>query len=61
MMLTAYLEQHFLQSKPDLQFAFERLLDVEDDLLWDWLSGQKPPADGSLAEVVVRVRQQHPA
>jgi len=57
-MLGGFLESSFLTLKLDQQYAFERLLECEDDSLWDWLSGLKDPADGALREVVEKIRTQ---
>ena len=56
-LLSAFLEKGFPEQTPPVQQAFRRLLDSEDDVLWDWLSGQVRPDDEELRDVVRRVRQ----
>lgn len=55
-MLGGFLEAGFTALKLDQQYAFERLLECEDDQLWDWLSGKSLPLDGALREVVETIR-----
>jgi antitoxin CptB len=55
-MLGGFLESRFRGLKLDQQYAFERLLECEDDVLWDWLSGHSKPQDGALNEVVEAIR-----
>lgn len=37
--------------------AFARLLESEDDRLWEWLTGRAVPADPELADAVRRIRR----
>lgn len=37
--------------------AFSRLLESEDDRLWDWLTGRSDPDHRDVADAVRRVRQ----
>ena len=55
-LLTRFLEQQFSRQPVAVRNAFVRLLDAPDDRLWDWLSGQKRPRSGELADVVKRIR-----
>jgi antitoxin CptB len=36
--------------------SLDQLLDLEDDLLWDWLSGREIPPQKDLARLVERIR-----
>ena len=36
--------------------SLDRLLDVEDDVLWSWLSGRDVPQQKDLAGLVERIR-----
>ena len=55
-LLSAFLEG-LPEQTPPVQQAFRKLLESEDDLLWDWLSGRAQPNDEELKDVVRRVRQ----
>ncbi len=55
-MLGGFLETSFVTLTLDQQYAFERLLECEDDQLWDWLSGAQIAADGALREVIEKIR-----
>lgn len=35
--------------------GFERLLDQEDDVLFDWISGRNLPPDAAMAELIRRI------
>lgn len=37
--------------------AFARLLECEDDRLWEWLFGRRVPDEAELADAVRRIRQ----
>jgi antitoxin CptB len=39
------------------QEAYRRLLDCEDQDIWEWLRGFKLPDDENLARIVLQVRQ----
>ncbi|TDJ33639.1 MAG: hypothetical protein E2O56_03510 [Gammaproteobacteria bacterium] len=56
-LLSRFLERDFADQAEPVQEAFRGLLDSEDDVLWDWLSGRAQPDDEELRDVVRRVRQ----
>lgn len=59
-MLCGFLDGGYADLSADLQHAFDRLLDLEDDVLWAALTAQRGLADPMLAEVVSAVRAAHP-
>ncbi len=52
-----WLEQHYDGSDPALQAAFARLLECEDDQLWDWMTGRSDPDTNDLLGIVCVLRQ----
>lgn len=57
--LTRWLDRCFsLASVQDRQ-NFERLLQVEDDRLWDWVLGRTTPEDPELHALIERLRDAH--
>ena len=58
-MLLRWLEQGWPEADEAQRRAFARLLELEDDLLWDWLGGQIRPDDG-LAVIVDEIRALKP-
>ena len=54
--LAAYIDR--LQATPSTRKAqaFSKLLDCEDDQLWDWLSGRERCPDSQLGEIIDDVR-----
>ncbi|HSH27456.1 MAG TPA: succinate dehydrogenase assembly factor 2 [Wenzhouxiangella sp.] len=57
-MLGGWLEACWGEAGEDLREAFERLLEVEDDRLWDWLLGRSRP-EPELASIVEAIRARH--
>ncbi len=55
-LLERYLDQGWAAATPDERAAFERLLDAEDDALWDWCLGHARPSDPALDAAVQRLR-----
>ncbi|MEE4638836.1 MAG: succinate dehydrogenase assembly factor 2 [Wenzhouxiangella sp.] len=55
-LLTRWLEQRWPSAGQQRRDAFERLLQSEDDQLWDWLLGRSRPDSIDLAEIVDDVR-----
>jgi antitoxin CptB len=48
-MLGQWLEQVWPEASPENRSNFQRLLDQEDDAIWDWMMGRvEPPEDLSL-------------
>lgn len=58
--LERYLDRAWPAASADERAAFERLLDTEDDVLWDWCQGHGAPADAALGDVVRRLRGHAP-
>lgn len=57
-MLGGWLEQDWSRADDALREAFDRLLEVEDDRLWDWLLGRARPEPG-LEDIVEAIRARH--
>lgn len=57
-MLGGWLDQGWSDADEDLRRAFDRLLDVEDDRLWDWLLGRSEP-EPDLKRIVETIRARH--
>ncbi|RFF31517.1 succinate dehydrogenase assembly factor 2 [Wenzhouxiangella sediminis] len=57
-MLGGWLEVCWAGAGDDLREAFDRLLEIEDDRLWDWLLGRSDPERG-LEEIVEAIRARH--
>jgi antitoxin CptB len=56
-MLMPFTENHYLTLSEDDQRAYRRLLDCEDQDIWEWLRGFKLPEDKALAEIVLKIRR----
>lgn len=54
-MLLRWLDLRWPEADEASRRAFEALLDREDDLLWDWLSGRGQPTT-ALAAIVAEIR-----
>ncbi len=55
MLLDRWLAQKFA-SASDAQLAvFQRLLDTEDDELWDWMIGKQTPADTEIKALISEI------
>jgi len=57
-MLGSWLEECWSQADARRREAFERLLEVEDDRLWDWLLGRARP-EPELQAIVEAIRARH--
>jgi len=55
-LLGRFLESGYPALSPAQRNAFERLLDVEDNVLWAWLSGRAAASDPELAALVREIR-----
>lgn len=53
-MLGRYLERHADTIPLD---DMERLLECQDDQLWQWLMGRSSPEDGELKRLIVAIRE----
>lgn len=56
-LLGDYMGEHYDQAPPEAQRAYTRLLEQEDDQLWEWLSGKSDPDDDDLKEIVNSIRR----
>lgn len=56
-MLMPFTQNHYQSLSENDQEAYRRLLDCEDQDIWEWLRGFNHPEDEDLARVVLRVRQ----
>ena len=54
-LLQRYLEHGWPQADDRERSVFLRLLEVEDDKLWQWCMGQDRPEDAELHELVQRI------
>ncbi len=55
-LLGRWLDARWAIAGAEMQFAFEQLLECEDDLIWDWLMGRDRP-DPSLHSIVEDIRE----
>lgn len=55
-LLSDWLLHRFDASSDALQRDFARLLECEDDLIWDWLTGRSP-TEPDLADLVKQIRE----
>lgn len=58
-LLGDWLEHGWPQADARRRADFERLLDVQDPDLWDWLMGHAAPADAGFAAIVDEIRARH--
>lgn len=54
-LLARYLERCWAQADVRERASFERLLTIEDDMLWRWFLGREPVVDSELSELVARI------
>ena len=57
-MLQNFFDQHYLQLTKKQQLAFEKLLQCEDQQLYNWLLKQEQPPDTELLEIIELIRHQ---
>ncbi len=57
-MLAGWLEQGWSDADGDLRRSFDRLLEVEDDRLWEWLLGRSEP-EPDCKRIVETIRARH--
>ncbi len=55
-LLSSFLERHYSNLDAAGQRQFSRLLEQEDDRLWDWLSGREHCPDHDLQAIVDVIR-----
>ncbi|HBX26719.1 MAG TPA: succinate dehydrogenase assembly factor 2 [Gammaproteobacteria bacterium] len=56
-MLMPFTRYHYRSLSLDDQQAYRRLLDCDDQDIWEWLRGFQLPEEESLARVVLKIRQ----
>ena len=56
-MLMPFTQNQYLSLSADDQKAYRRLLDNEDQDIWEWLRGFRLPDDQDLARIVLLVRE----
>ena len=56
-MLMPFTQDQYLSLSADDQKAYRRLLDCEDQDIWEWLRGFRLPDDQDLARIVMLVRK----
>ncbi len=54
-LLERWLDTRWPDATPADRKRFDRLLDCEDDMLWDWCTGRNRPDDRELAEILDQV------
>lgn len=59
-MLERYLEKAYDEANEVEKIAFERLLDLQDPQLLNYLLGREQPIDRDLANIVARIRSISP-
>ncbi len=57
LLLGRYLGEAYEAAEPGEKLAFERLLELQDDTLWRYLSGDSLPEDAALAELIRKIRE----
>lgn len=58
-MLERFVSRSYANLEGDQLAAFLRLLECEDDQLWDWFSGRKSPDDPIMAALCGQIRRPH--
>ncbi|MFP4247758.1 MAG: succinate dehydrogenase assembly factor 2 [Halochromatium sp.] len=56
LLLNHFLQHGYADLDHDGRQAFERLLEIEDPILQDWLIGQAVPADAALTALIARIQ-----
>lgn len=56
-LLSRWLEQRWPTADESLRASFRRLLESEDDQLWDWLLGRSRPESDALGAIVDDIRR----
>lgn len=54
-LLERWLDVRWPDATSAERHAFDRLLDSEDDLLWEWCTGRSRPADRQLEAILEQV------
>lgn len=57
-MLGDWVEQCWSEAGEEQRLAFDRLLEIEDDRLWEWLAGRSLPAT-EFQDIVEAIRARH--
>lgn len=55
-LLGSWLNERYAQADAQMRADFDRLLDVQDPDLWDWLMGHSQPADAGFVALVEDIR-----
>jgi len=55
-LMTRFLESDYPQLNMAEQLAFQRLLDVQDPVIMDWLFNKATASDAELAEIIQRLQ-----
>ena len=58
-LLGGWLSDCYAQADEQRRTDFDRLLDVQDPDLWDWLMGHSVPPDSGFAALVDEIRARH--
>lgn len=56
-MLMPFTKHHYLTLNASDRAAYRKLLDCEDQDIWEWLRGFELPEDPELAQIILRVRE----
>ena len=60
-LLRRYIDTAFLSSTPEAKVSFEALLQLEDDVLWDYLLGIKTPSELDFQQLLIAIRSGYAA
>ncbi len=58
-LLGGWLQERYELADEGMRADFDRMLDVQDPDLWDWLMGHAQPADAGFAAIVHEIRTRH--
>ena len=54
-LMQKYLNEHYQSAAPELQHAFEQMLDMQDPELYDLLIGKQKSADENINRVIEHI------
>jgi len=57
-MLGGWLDECWVDADEQQRLAFDRLLEVEDDRLWNWLLGRSRP-EAAYKNLIETIRERH--
>jgi antitoxin CptB len=60
LVLTAFLQEGYAQLGTAEKATFVRMLDADDNDLWDWISARQDPPEPAMSTVIERLRAVRP-